>query len=85
MTEDIDKLFISVMDGSQYQIPYNENFTGKQVKLRVKALVGAQVDGLVLLFHGREIPNDLTLSNLSILKNNTVFYSLNIYFNVFFR
>jgi hypothetical protein len=36
---EVHKLFIKVLDGSDYEIPYNENFTGKQVKIRIKALM----------------------------------------------
>jgi hypothetical protein len=76
-------LFINIYDGSSFEIPYNQNFTVNQVKLRLKALTGTQVGQLILVYNGRELLDHLTLFDAEVPKDSKVFIIYYIY--VFFR
>jgi hypothetical protein len=81
--EVLHKLIIRTVEDTQFEIPYNKDYTGKQVKLRIKSITGTPVNQLVLVYRCREIGDKVTLSDAGIPKDNIVFV---IYYNnVFYR
>jgi hypothetical protein len=71
MTED-SNIYVKTVEGETHAIPYVENMTAKQLKIRVKAKTGVSIDNQSLIASGREIGNEKQLSEYDITKGSTV-------------
>jgi hypothetical protein len=67
-----ESVFVKTIEGNGHIIPYLDNMTGKQVKNRIKAITGYSVELQSIVFQGRELENNVKLSDLGINKGATV-------------
>jgi hypothetical protein len=68
----MSELFVRTIEGNIISIPFLNDMTVKQVKIRLKAKTGTELQNIVLVSDGRELQNNNLLEDYKISKGSVV-------------